>query len=118
MENVNENLPQQIRFLRELQGYSQDAIASFLGISQQAYQKLESGRCRICEERLQKIAEFFELDPKLLIQFDRNDFLNYLQGSQNEVSFERKLLKRKLEAISKEISAIKELHQQLLKELD
>ena len=117
MENVNENLPQQIRFLRELQGYSQESIASFLGISQQAYQKLESGRCRICNERLQKIAEFFELDPNLLIQFDKNDFLTYLQGNAKGDSFERKLLKSKLQLISKEISALKELNQQLLKEL-
>lgn len=117
MENVNTNLPQQIRFLRELQGFSQEAVASSLGISQQAYQKLESGRCRICTERLQKIADFFELDAKLLMQFDKKDFIKYLQGNSNGNSFERKLLKRKLEAISREINALKELNQQLLKEL-
>jgi len=117
MKNVTENLPQQIRFLRELQGYSQEAIASFLGISQQAYQKIESGKCKICQERLIEIAKFFDLDADRLAHFNKDDFLSYLKKDKSGHSLSRMNLKRKAEAISREIVALKKLNQQLLNEL-
>jgi len=117
MENLNVNLASQIRLIRELQGFSQESLASFLGISQQAYQKMESGKCRICKSRLLRIAEFFDIDAKLLLQFDKRDFLNYVKFKSAQEDSTHHLLKQEVEAIRRELITLKQLSQQVLKEL-
>jgi transcriptional regulator with XRE-family HTH domain len=44
-------------------GKSQEQIADILGISDQQYQKIESGRSPLSMERFFKIAIFLKIDP-------------------------------------------------------
>lgn len=56
-----------VRTLREMYGYSQEAIAYQLGISQAAYCKRESGKTRFTFECIQKLAEVYQLPMTELI---------------------------------------------------
>ena len=57
---------QKIRVVRLLKGYSQEYIAMRLGISQNAYSKLERGRIRIKPIRLKEIADILQTPPHTL----------------------------------------------------
>lgn len=115
MEKVNVSLANQIRFIRELQGFSQDSLASYLGISQQAYQKLESGKCRICKERLQKIAEFLNVDLSQLSKLNREELL--ARFSQKGPGIHERLRQQVL-SMQKELSVLQELNHRILLELE
>lgn len=52
-----------IRFVRTLKGYSQEYMAMRMGISQNAYSKLERGRIRIRPDRLKIIGSILEVAP-------------------------------------------------------
>lgn len=116
MEKVNSQLGGQIRFIRELQGFSQESIALFLGISQQAYQKLESGRCRICEKRLEKIASFLGVDLEKLKNLDKQEVLALLRKGNSPPSIRDKLRNEVL-SIKRELKILKQLNQRILEEL-
>ena len=47
---------QKIRKLRELRNYSQEFMASRLGISQEAFSKIETGQTQMNLLRMEKIA--------------------------------------------------------------
>jgi transcriptional regulator with XRE-family HTH domain len=61
------NLPlvsgETIRRLRQLKGIKQAVAAKRLGITQQAYSKIESGRL-LSENKLQAVLAIFEITPK------------------------------------------------------
>ncbi len=57
-----------IRRIREGKGYTQEYIALKLGISQNAYSKIELGYTKITLERLFYIAGLIETDVIALIQ--------------------------------------------------
>ena len=50
-----------LRRIREIYGYSQDYVAECLGISQPAYWQKENGKRMPSEERLEQIAELYNL---------------------------------------------------------
>jgi transcriptional regulator with XRE-family HTH domain len=54
-------ITQKIRRLRELRNYRQEYMAEQLGISQNAYSRLENGETKLDVERLRKIAEVLEV---------------------------------------------------------
>ena len=56
-----------IRKIREGKGYTQEYIALKLGISQNAYSKIELGYTKITVERLFYIANLIETDVMALI---------------------------------------------------
>ena len=58
-----------IRSVREYRNYTQEYVAGQIGISQNAYSKLELGFHKLSLERLFQIAEVLEVDsPALLMQ--------------------------------------------------
>lgn len=58
-----------IRSVREYRNYTQEYVAGKIGISQNAYSKLELGFHKLSLERLFQIAEVLEVDgPALLMQ--------------------------------------------------
>ncbi|SFC67501.1 Helix-turn-helix domain-containing protein [Parapedobacter composti] len=59
-----------IRKVREYRNYTQDYVARKIGISQNAYSKLELGVHKLSLERLFQIAEVLEIDCTALLQFD------------------------------------------------
>lgn len=53
----NKELMAKIRQLRELKGYSQEAVANDLGITPRAYSKLERGDTQLTVTRLFEISK-------------------------------------------------------------
>lgn len=59
-----------IRKLREDRGFTQDYLANRLGISQNAYSKLELGYSKVTVDRLFHIAAILQVSVTELLQFD------------------------------------------------
>lgn len=57
-----------IHSLRRIREYSQDFMAYKLGISQNAFSKLESGKTPLTMERFFRIAELLQVSPVDLIE--------------------------------------------------
>ena len=61
-----------IRKLRLKKDYSQEYMASRLGISQKAYSKIERGETALNHERLYQIAKILEVSPKKICPYAAN----------------------------------------------
>lgn len=71
-----------IRKIRGQKGFSQEYMASQLGVSQRTYGRLEAGKSKISIENLRKISEVLDVDPYKLIGFEYQEtFINH----ENEV---------------------------------
>ena len=76
MENLltpSPRMGQKIRVVRILKGFSQEYMAMRLGLSQNAYSKLERGKIRIKPIRLKTIADILHTPPYALARV--NDLL-------------------------------------------
>src|ERR1700760_503447 len=58
---------QKLRLLREYRNYSQEYIAEKLGITQNAYSRIENNQTRLTTERLEKLAVILEICPLELL---------------------------------------------------
>src|ERR1700761_745980 len=58
---------QKLRLLREYRNYSQEYIAEKLGITQNAYSRIENNQTRLTAERLEKLAFILEISPLALL---------------------------------------------------
>ena len=83
MKDVKINLGSKIRMLRELKGISQDSLARSLGVSQQAFQKIESGQTKIDIEKAELVATELGMELETLINFNPANYL--YQCSQSGV---------------------------------
>lgn len=73
---------QKLRVIREFRNYSQKHIANKLGISQNAYSRIESNQTKITTERLRQLADALKVpleellcdkDPVIQFSFTRNE---------------------------------------------
>jgi transcriptional regulator with XRE-family HTH domain len=62
-----------IRILRHQRGWSQEEIASKLGISIPAFSKIETGITDVNLSRLEQIANIYEINVVQLLALDHND---------------------------------------------
>ena len=109
------NISTKIRKIRELKGYSQEYIATELGISQSAYCQIEKDHKNIIIERIQKVSNILETDPIELINFNEHAIFNnckkgngvnngnYYAYSENE----RMLYEKSIERLEKEVDFLK-----------
>lgn len=80
---------EKIRMVREMKGISQDAIATYLDISPQAYGKMERGETKLdIDDRLEKIANYLEVSKEQIMNFDaktifKNTFKDLSTGNFN-----------------------------------
>jgi len=58
---------QKLRVIREFRNYSQEHIAARLGISQNAYSRIENNQTRITADRLQALAAILEVPTEELL---------------------------------------------------
>ena len=58
---------QKLRLLREYRNYSQEYIAEKLGITQNAYSRIENNQTRLTAERLEKLATILDICPLELL---------------------------------------------------
>jgi len=64
-----------IRKVREYKNYTQDYLAAKLGISQNAYSKIELSYSKITLDRLFHIALILEVEVNQLLDFDYETFV-------------------------------------------
>lgn len=76
MEGIKLNIGSKVKMLREIKGFSQEAIAKEIGLSQQAYQKIETGKTKVDIVRANRIAQSLELDLESLLNFQPYNYLN------------------------------------------
>ena len=77
----NDELAARLRKLRELKGFSQEAVAFDLGISARAYSKLERGESKITIERFFAVCLSLKVEPKdILLGNNLTPFVNGLGG--------------------------------------
>jgi transcriptional regulator with XRE-family HTH domain len=74
---MNEN--KIMRVLREVNGYTQEYIASELGINQNTYSKLECGQTKLTIDRVKKLAELYKVNPEYFFS-DELPIINYNSG--------------------------------------
>ncbi|ABQ06123.1 helix-turn-helix transcriptional regulator [Flavobacterium johnsoniae] len=69
---INDN----IKIIRELKNYTQEYMALRLGITQAGYSKIEKGSSTVSFEKLEEIAQVFEMDVRNIIKFDISLYLD------------------------------------------
>jgi transcriptional regulator with XRE-family HTH domain len=80
-----EEMATKLRRIREIYGYSQDYVAECLGISQPAYWQKENGKRIPSEERLEQIAEIYNLTVADLKDEELNAVLIKVHELQIEI---------------------------------
>ena len=76
--NLNKTMEQlaiKVRKLREIYGFSQEAIAFEMGISQAAYSKKENGRTDISFSCLEKLAKIYQLSMMEIISLSTQELM-------------------------------------------
>jgi transcriptional regulator with XRE-family HTH domain len=86
-----------IRKIRQLKGYSQEYMATSLGITQNSYSKLENQKTKLNLERISNISKILEINPIDLITCNENLVVNQNNAEErnkdviyNNVSIELK----------------------------
>ena len=72
------NLPDKFYRIRKYLDLTQENIAIELGISPEAYSKIERGKTRITEERLRQISDIFRLNPGQLLDLSCDDLVRLI----------------------------------------
>ncbi len=111
-----------IRKYRSEKGYTQEFMANQLGISQNAYHKIESGQTQIKAQTLEQIADILEVD-RLKLMSDEDSKYRIKQKSYeqstgvqiNENSFEEE--RKVWQALEKSLSKTIEIQGQLIETL-
>ena len=57
-----------IKYYRITKGFTQEKISELLGINEQSYSNLETGRYNISLDRLDEISRILELEPYILLK--------------------------------------------------
>lgn len=121
METLTLQVLDKIRKMRDLKGIKQEDMALFLGISQQAYSKLETGESELSLQKLEKITEKLEVSLPTLLDFNpHNVFQNNRINKNKELSqhiyqspafspHEKTLYEKLIENLEKENAFLKEM---------
>lgn len=75
-----------IKRYRELRNYSQDYLASKLGISQNAYSKIETNQTKLRVDRLKQIAAALEIPEEELINSETSIVFNNGHFEKNNIA--------------------------------
>lgn len=89
MEEVKLLLGYKIRAVRDMQGVSQEYLASKLGISQSTMSKIENDEMPVTLEKLFEISQVLDLDINKIINFDKSVIFNSCSqsGLHNHYTF-------------------------------
>jgi transcriptional regulator with XRE-family HTH domain len=79
------HLGRKIERIRILRGVKQEALASALGITQQAVSKMENS-AEIEEERLEKVASVLDVSVEAIKNFDEEKAVNIVSNTFNDSS--------------------------------
>lgn len=101
-----------MKVLRDVNGYTQEYIASELGINQNTYSKLESGQTKLTVDRVKRLAELYNVDPDYFLSEDA-PIINYNSGSKS-----RSIINTQNYHDNQEAKALDKLYEKLLSEKD
>ncbi|MGD1841442.1 MAG: helix-turn-helix domain-containing protein [Thermonemataceae bacterium] len=113
-----DNIGDKIRKKRISLDYSQAYIAEELGISQNAYSKIESNQTKsFTLDRLYKIAEILETDVAYLLDIERNIIINASGSNYNSTisGAINNIPDRMIDMLKEELENIKEEKSRLIK---
>ena len=113
--SVNEK----IRKIREAKDWSQEQMAEKLDMSLNGYAKIERGESKIYLDKLEQIAQVFDIDVIELMQSDGRNICFQIEsplGSVYQGGGETQLLNKLLEQKDSEIKALKEFVRMLTSE--
>ncbi len=86
MENLTLQVLDKIRKMRDLKGIKQEDMALFLGITQQAYSKLETGESEISLQKLGKITKKLDISLPQLLDFNPHTILNNYGNKYKDIA--------------------------------
>lgn len=70
------SIGKKIKQFRELRNFTQEFMASSLGLSQTGYGKIERDLTDLSINRLQQIAKVLDVDYKQILEFDEKNIFN------------------------------------------
>lgn len=116
MSHVSTVIGQKIRKIRELKGFSQEYVANKLDLTQKAYSNIENGKTKLDFDRLEVIANIFEVDAFNILNFDEKALFNNFNHATQTGSFgvfytseeERKLYNGRIQQLEKENNFLRE----------
>jgi transcriptional regulator with XRE-family HTH domain len=71
------NIHERIKAIRLSKNYTQDYVASQMGISQRQYSKIESCEVKIDFDRLKKLSEIFDINLSEMLSDDNKQVNNF-----------------------------------------
>lgn len=83
LEDITMPIHDKIKTLREINHWTQEEMAEKINMSKNGYSKLERGETKLNIERLEQIANVFNLDLAELVKFDERG-LAFLIGENND----------------------------------
>ena len=108
-KSTNKSIGKSIRILRHQHGWSQEDIASRLGISIPAFSKIETGVTDVNLSRLEQIANIYEVSVVQLLTVDNEQVevvpshLNVIQKKLSDRETEIATLQRKVIELYEEL---------------
>jgi transcriptional regulator with XRE-family HTH domain len=90
-----------LKQLRELKNFTQEYVATQLGLTTRAYSKIESGETQLTINRLNEISAILGIDPMEALGFDHQNIFNNCtqEGDNNTIgtsnyNFHEKLIEQ------------------------
>lgn len=80
-------IEEKIRMIREIKGISQEAVATHLDITPQAYGKIERGETKLVFDRINEISRYLEVSIEDVVSFDEKDIFSKTLGSKSAGNF-------------------------------
>lgn len=95
-----------LKQVREFKNYSQEYIATELGISIRAYSKIENGETQLTFKRFNEICSVLNMNPQQLLEFSEVDLLNSRKNL--DANIQTDLTPKLIQQYEETISALKE----------
>jgi len=79
--DIKEKLAVKLRMLREMNNYTQEYVAQVLDISPNTYSLLEKGQSAITINRMEKLADLYQLDLGDLLRLSDQNIFHHITHS-------------------------------------
>ncbi len=114
-----------IKLLREFRNYSQEYMASRLGVSQNAYSRIELSKTKLSTEIAEKIADILEISladllskDNPIISFNNNTIDKNYGYINNHYESQKELFEKTINTLQLQIEASQMREERLLKLLE
>lgn len=109
----NQVLATRIREVRESRGFTQEQFAEVLGISRQAYMRLEQGKRSISFVEIEKLATFLNEHYSIFTEIDDVKIMSLTALCRDEYGAETESSFQKIEQVLNVFSAQERLYYQM-----